>query len=40
LAIVKHILEGHNSKPEVQSEVGKGSEFSFKLSRSKGDDED
>ena len=40
LAIVKHILEGHNTKAEVQSEVGKGSEFSFKLSRSKGDDED
>ena len=35
LAIVKHILEGHNSKAEVQSEVGKGSEFSFKLPRSK-----
>lgn len=33
LAIVKHILEGHNSKPEVTSEVGKGSVFSFKLPR-------
>jgi two-component system phosphate regulon sensor histidine kinase PhoR len=31
LAIVKHILEGHHSKPEVTSEVGKGSTFSFKL---------
>lgn len=31
LAIVKHILEGHHSKPEVVSEVGKGSTFSFKL---------
>src|SRR6478609_4413731 len=40
LAIVKHILEGHNSKAEVQSEVGKGSEFSFKLAKSKGADED
>lgn len=35
LAIVKHILEGHNSKAEVHSEVGKGSEFSFKLPRAK-----
>lgn len=33
LAIVKHILEGHHSKPEVSSEVGKGSTFSFKLPR-------
>lgn len=40
LAIVKHILEGHNSKAEVQSEVGKGSEFSFKLARSKDSDDD
>ncbi len=40
LAIVKHILEGHNSKAEVESEVGKGSTFSFKLSRSKEDSED
>ena len=40
LAIVKHILDGHNSKPEVQSEVGKGSEFSFKLPRSKDNDDD
>lgn len=39
LAIVKHILESHNSRPEVESEVGKGSTFSFKLSRSK-DDQD
>jgi two-component system phosphate regulon sensor histidine kinase PhoR len=37
LAIVKHILEGHNSKAEVDSEVGKGSTFSFKLARSKDD---
>jgi two-component system, OmpR family, phosphate regulon sensor histidine kinase PhoR len=33
LAIVKHILEGHGTKAEVKSEVGKGSEFSFKLER-------
>jgi two-component system phosphate regulon sensor histidine kinase PhoR len=37
LAIVKHILDGHKSKPEVESEVGKGSTFSFKLPRSKED---
>lgn len=39
LAIVKHILEGHNTKAEVSSEVGKGSEFSFKLPRSKEDED-
>lgn len=39
LAIVKHILEGHGSRAEVESTVGKGSAFSFKLPRSKGDDE-
>jgi two-component system phosphate regulon sensor histidine kinase PhoR len=39
LAIVKHILEGHNTKAEVQSEVGRGSEFSFKLPRSKEDED-
>jgi len=33
LAIVKHILEAHNSRIEVTSEVGKGSEFSFKLKK-------
>jgi two-component system phosphate regulon sensor histidine kinase PhoR len=38
LAIVKHILEGHQTKAEVKSEVGKGSEFSFKLTRVKPDD--
>ncbi|MBI1806606.1 MAG: HAMP domain-containing protein [Ignavibacteria bacterium] len=31
LAIVKHIVEAHGSKVEVQSEVGKGSTFSFTL---------
>jgi two-component system phosphate regulon sensor histidine kinase PhoR len=35
LAIVKHILEGHGTRAEVESEVGKGSVFSFKLSRTK-----
>ena len=39
LAIVKHILEGHGSHTEVDSVVGKGSTFSFKLARAKGDDE-
>ncbi|MBL7833629.1 MAG: two-component sensor histidine kinase [Cyclobacteriaceae bacterium] len=38
LAIVKHILEHHNTKTEVVSEVGKGSDFSFKLPRSKSDE--
>ncbi len=33
LAIVKHILDGHYSRPEVESEPGKGSTFSFKLPR-------
>jgi two-component system, OmpR family, phosphate regulon sensor histidine kinase PhoR len=37
LAIVKHILENHNTKTEVESEVGKGSTFSFKLPRGKDD---
>ena len=31
LAIVKHIVEAHGSKVEVQSEVGKGTTFSFTL---------
>lgn len=35
LAIVKHILEGHHTTPEVESEPGKGSTFSFRLSRVK-----
>jgi len=33
LSIVKHILEAHNSKIEVKSQVGIGSEFSFKLKK-------
>jgi len=37
LAIVKHILEEHGSQPEVESTVGKGSTFSFKLPRTKDD---
>lgn len=37
LAIVKHILELHHSKAEVNSEPGKGSVFSFALSRVKED---
>jgi two-component system phosphate regulon sensor histidine kinase PhoR len=35
LAIVKHILENHSTKAEVESTLGKGSDFSFKLPRSK-----
>jgi two-component system phosphate regulon sensor histidine kinase PhoR len=31
LAIVKHIVEAHDSEVAVQSEVGKGSIFSFSL---------
>lgn len=37
LAIVKHILDNHNAKAEVESTPGKGSTFSFKLSRSRHD---
>lgn len=33
LSIVKHIIEAHNSKVEVRSTVGIGSEFSFKLKK-------
>lgn len=33
LAIVKHIVEAHNSKIYVFSELGKGSEFSFRLKK-------
>jgi len=35
LAIVKHILENHGTKAEVDSFPGKGSDFSFKLHKSK-----
>ncbi|MEQ8240171.1 MAG: ATP-binding protein [Cyclobacteriaceae bacterium] len=33
LAIVKHIMEGHDSKVEVESELKKGSTFSFALKK-------
>jgi two-component system phosphate regulon sensor histidine kinase PhoR len=33
LAIVKHIVEAHNSRIEVKSELGIGSEFSFRLKK-------
>jgi two-component system, OmpR family, phosphate regulon sensor histidine kinase PhoR len=33
LAIVKHIIEAHGAKIEVESELGKGSQFSFKLKK-------
>jgi two-component system phosphate regulon sensor histidine kinase PhoR len=35
LAIVKHLLEAHGQSITVKSEVGKGSVFSFSLSKSK-----
>ena len=40
LAIVKHILEHHHSKTDVESTVGKGSDFSFKLQRVKDEEDD
>ena len=36
LSIVKHIIEAHNEKIYVESEFGKGSEFSFTLGKFKG----
>lgn len=33
LSIVKHIIEAHNSKVEVKSTLGLGSEFSFRLKK-------
>jgi two-component system phosphate regulon sensor histidine kinase PhoR len=33
LAIVKHILDAHGAKIEVKSEMGEGSEFSFRLKK-------
>jgi two-component system phosphate regulon sensor histidine kinase PhoR len=35
LSIVKHIIEGHDEKIYVESEFGKGSEFSFTLEKQK-----
>lgn len=35
LSIVKHIIEGHNEKIYIESEFGKGSEFSFTLEKKK-----
>ena len=35
LAIVKHIIEAHDEKMYVESEFGKGSEFSFTLEKTK-----
>jgi two-component system, OmpR family, phosphate regulon sensor histidine kinase PhoR len=35
LAIVKHILENHNTSIQLESELGKGSTFSFLLPRDK-----
>lgn len=39
LAIVKHILEGHSSRAEVESTPGKGSTFSFRLTRIRGEED-
>lgn len=36
LAIVKRILEAHKSRIQLESKVGKGSTFTFRLSRKKG----
>ena len=35
LAIVKHIIEGHNSKIKLRSKTNIGSEFSFNLKLAK-----
>ncbi|WP_296143184.1 ATP-binding protein [uncultured Flavobacterium sp.] len=35
LSIVKHIIEAHDEKMYVESQVGKGSEFSFTLEKTK-----
>ena len=33
LSIVKHIIEAHGGKVDVQSQLGKGSEFCFSLKK-------
>ena len=33
LSIVKHIIEAHNEKIIIESELGKGSQFSFTLQK-------
>ncbi len=35
LSIVKHIIEGHGEKIYIESQLGKGSEFSFTLKKAK-----
>jgi two-component system phosphate regulon sensor histidine kinase PhoR len=35
LSIVKHILDAHNEKIYVESQIGIGSEFSFTLEKVK-----
>jgi len=35
LSIVKHIVEAHNEKIYVESQLGIGSEFSFTLEKGK-----
>ena len=35
LSIVKHILDAHNEKIYVESQIGIGSEFSFTLEKAK-----
>ncbi len=40
LSIVKHILDGHSTRAEVESVPGEGSTFSFKLPRAKPDPSD
>ena len=35
LSIVKHIIEAHDEKIYIESEFGKGSEFSFTLEKAK-----
>ena len=35
LSIVKHIIEAHNERIYVESEIGVGSEFSFTLEKAK-----